>query len=108
MKWNENDINDSHYYPFGILKYTDESSLPIFYETATVFPNGIPLDEPTCGYSGEKCMDLTYILIGVLGGLAVLSLIIVGIIYRRETPLRATTCEFDLENKLERFEIYED
>jgi hypothetical protein len=64
-----------------------DSIIPCFPWIRIDWPKGYkPLDEPLCGYRGEKCkgsQGRTEIAAGVLGGLLVFALIVTLSVYRK-------------------------
>ncbi|XP_064600660.1 receptor-type guanylate cyclase Gyc76C-like [Liolophura sinensis] len=75
--------------PVGHFEIQGKGTLPRFgfFRSKTIdWVDGIPLDEPQCGYQGERCIPpQTYVLeivCGVLGGIVLITGIVVLIIYR--------------------------
>ncbi|XP_045213178.2 receptor-type guanylate cyclase Gyc76C-like isoform X2 [Mercenaria mercenaria] len=87
----EDDSDQYGMYPVGVFRLNQNLALlPTFhyYENGHIdWPEGTPpVDEPPCGFRGQKCIPpTTYtkeILSGVAGGLALIVLIIGFLVYR--------------------------
>lgn len=77
-------------YPVGVFQLNEDTQTLkfSFYSNEKIeWSNGkIPIDEPECGYRGQKCIKpVTYtseILFGVAGGVCLITVVIAVLIYR--------------------------